>query len=328
MYDNQGNDFNVVWGLIIMISCTEFIPAYSELFTYLEDHYGRPEVEKFWTYLFEPTGKGIPLINFAKKDGLRGCWNYWKGTLTEEAADCIKYIDDKKGWIYSEMRYCPSKGRLLELEKEIGLKPYHDYCGHCDYYRAALEQVGLTWTRFHLNVNEAKCGSILYDPKIFKGMVEMSDDVEILDIKPGDHEYFHPDFHSSLNMGIDYLGRNYGVDVLKDYLVMYTGHVYIKTVEAMKEDPLAAIEANIRNTYKLEKAEDALTIEKDEKGMRVSIAYCPGVKHLRKTGRDVSKWFRYSTETVMETLAKFGGLKFTMEKYDDETGEAVYSFAR
>ena len=92
-----------------MISCTEFIPSYSELFSYLDENKGgHAEVERFWTYLFEPTGKGIPLINFARKDGLRGCWNYWMGTLHEEAADCIKIINEKDGWIYSEMLYCLS----------------------------------------------------------------------------------------------------------------------------------------------------------------------------------------------------------------------------
>ena len=54
-----------------MISCTEFIPSYSELFSYLEDHYGRAEVDAFWKYLFVPDGKGIPLINFIEKEGIR-----------------------------------------------------------------------------------------------------------------------------------------------------------------------------------------------------------------------------------------------------------------
>ena len=90
-----------------MISCTECIPAYSELFTYLDDNYGRPEVERFWTYLFKPDGKGIPLINYIKKDGLRGAWNYWKGTLTEESADTIRYMNVEKGWIAGEMRLLP-----------------------------------------------------------------------------------------------------------------------------------------------------------------------------------------------------------------------------
>ena len=54
-----------------MIPCTEFIPAYSELFAFLEELYGRAEVDNFWTYLFIPDGKGIPLINFLEKEGYR-----------------------------------------------------------------------------------------------------------------------------------------------------------------------------------------------------------------------------------------------------------------
>ena len=54
-----------------MISCTEFIPSYSELFTYLEDEHGRGEVDLFWNYLFQPDGKGIPLIGFIEREGIK-----------------------------------------------------------------------------------------------------------------------------------------------------------------------------------------------------------------------------------------------------------------
>lgn len=43
-----------------MLSCTEFIPCYSELFTFLEAKRGREELNRFWDYLFAPTGSGIP----------------------------------------------------------------------------------------------------------------------------------------------------------------------------------------------------------------------------------------------------------------------------
>ena len=312
-----------------MISCTEFIPSYSELFSYLDENKGgHAEVERFWTYLFEPTGKGIPLINFAKKDGLRGCWNYWMGTLHEEAADCIKIINEKDGWIYSEMLYCPSKGRLLELERELGIKPYYDYCGHCDYYRASLEKVGLTWFRNHIGVGEAKCSSILYDPKKFKGMMVVDENTERVDIRSKENEYFHRDFHSSLNMGIDYVGRIHGVDSLVEYLVRYTKNVYKKVIEAMKTDALGAIEEKIRETYTLEKSEDALTITNDGTKLNVKISYCPAVKHLRATGRDVSEYFSYSTEVVMQTLADVAGISFRMISYDNESGAAEYEFTK
>lgn len=309
-----------------MISCTEFIPAYSELFTYLDEHYGRPEVERFWAYLFAPTGDGIPLVNFVKKDGLRGAWNYWKGTLTEEAADVTKYMNEKEGWIFSEMHYCPSKGRLLELEKEIGLKPYYDYCGHCDYYRASLAKAGLDWTRCHIHVDKASCMSLVFDPKKFKGMMTPDADMEVLEIKPSEHEYFHRDFHSSLNMGVDFLGNEHGEEALTDYLKLYTLHVYKPVLEKMKQDPMGAIEAKIRDTYHLEHADDVLAIEKKDGVMTVKIAYCPAVKHLHETGRVVSGWFSKATEIVMQTLAEQGGLQFTMESYDEATGAAVYSF--
>ena len=113
-----------------MISCTEFIPSYSELFSYLEDNHGRDEVDRFWDYLFKPDGKGIPLIGFIEREGIKGCWSYWKGTLNEEAADFTMYLNEKRGFYHNVMHWCPSKGRLLKLKDEIGVEPYHDYCLH------------------------------------------------------------------------------------------------------------------------------------------------------------------------------------------------------
>ena len=311
-----------------MISCTEFIPAYSELFSYLDENYGKKEVERFWTYLFEPTGKGIPLINFAKKDGLRGCWNYWRGTLTEEAADTLRYFNEEKGWLSGEMRYCPSKGRLLELEKEIGLKPYYDYCGHCDYYRASLEAVGLRSLRIHTHVDEARCANVIYDPKIFKGICVIDENTEVMDIKPSDHEYFHPDFHSSLNMGIHYMGENFGLDELRAYLTRYTNNVYVKVFADIENRGLAAVEAMILDTYAKEKSPDAVKTTLDENGLLVEIAYCPAVKHLVKTGREVTPWFRYTTEVVMEVFAEKCGYTFVMDRYDPANGAAKYRFIK
>ena len=311
-----------------MISCTEFIPAYSELFSFLDENYGRAEVERFWTYLFAPTGKGIPLINFAKKDGLRGCWDYWSGTLKEEAADCTRYFNEKAGWIASEMHYCPSKGRLLELEKEIGLKPYYDYCGHCDYYRSALDMVGLKWVRNHLHVDQASCSSILYDPKVFQGIMVPDENTEVMAITSKDSEYFHPDFHSSLNMGIDFVAREHGEDALRAFLTRYTRNVYGCTLKKMPGDPFGTLEERIRETYALEKAEDALALERTDGCLAVRILYCPAVRHLQKTGREVSGWFRLSTEVVMDTFASAGNVVFTMVSYDEKTGAAEYRFEK
>ena len=45
-----------------------------------------------------------------------------------------------------------------------------------------------------------------------------------------------------------------------------------------------------------------------------------------ETGREVSKWFRYTTEIVMETLAEAAGYHFVVDAYDEKTGAAAYRF--
>ncbi len=307
-----------------MISCTEFIPAYSELFTFLDKQYGRDEVERFWEYLFKPDGKGIPLVNFVKKEGIRGCFSYWSRSLNEEAADFTMYLNEKRGYFMIQMHRCPSKGRLLELKERIGITPYRDYCLHCDHYRAAVAEVGLEYVYNFINTDRAACSILIYDPKIFDGRVIPDEDTEIMDRRAGDNEYFHPDFHSSLNRGVRYLGEKYGEDVVRAYLTAYAKHVYAHlNIAAAGLDGIAAL---IADTYRKEKASDALTLEPDDGGMTVRVAYCPAVKHLHGIGREVSPWFRYTTEVVMQELASEAGLRFEMLSYDEETGAASYRF--
>lgn len=309
-----------------MISCTEFIPSYSELFTYLEDTYGRDEVDRFWKYLFEPDGKGIPLIGYVEREGIRGCFSYWAGTLNEEAADFTMYLNEKRGFFHIVMHRCPSKGRLLNLKDEIGITPYHDYCLHCDSYRSATEKVGLKYIYNFAGVDKAACSILIYDPKVFDGRVIIDEDTVVMDRKASDNEYFHRDFHSSLNMGIHYVGQNYGMEGVREYLTRYTNHVYGPVFADMKVRGLAAVEDKILDTYQKEKAPEAVMTELSDNSLVVTVSQCPGVSHLRATGREVSPWYRYTTEIVMEVLAAAGGYGFAMEKYDEQTGAAQYRF--
>lgn len=309
-----------------MISCTEFIPSYSELFTFLEKNYGRQEVDRFWEFLFKPDGEGIPLINFVKKEGIKGCFTYWAGTLNEEAADFSMYLNEKDGWFKIKMHHCPSKGRLLELKDEIGIEPYHDYCLHCDHYRESVAQVGLEYLEDFCDTDKAACQLVIYDPKKFKFIMNVDENTVVMHRNASDNEYFHMDFHSSLNNGLEYLGSKYGEEVLVDFLTTYTENVYKKEIEDIKVRGIDAIADKIKNTYITEKNEDVLTLTKDGDSLIVEIDHCPAVKHLRDTGRKVTPWFKYSTSVVMNTLAKYANKTFTMESYDDATGKAKYSF--
>jgi hypothetical protein len=226
------------------------------------------------------------------------------------------------------MHVCPSKGRLLELEKEIGVKPYPDYCLHCDYYRLAAEQCGLKYIYNFNGVDKAACSMLIYDPNIFDGRVIIDEDTIIMDRKASDNEYFHKDFHSSLNMAIDYLAENYSIDVLEDYFDDYVSNVYQKTIIDINARGLKAVEDKILDTYAKEKSIDAVETILNGNKLSVKVKYCPAVKHLLSTGRKVTKHFIYSTSLVMQKLADKTGLKFNMLSYDNETGKAEYEFIK
>ncbi|WP_085535188.1 L-2-amino-thiazoline-4-carboxylic acid hydrolase [Massilibacteroides vaginae] len=125
-----------------MISCTEFIPAYSEGFKFLEQINGKDEVKKFWKELSEIYLKET-LSKLILEKGLEGCFEYWSQSLNEEAADFTMILDQDKEEFKIDMHKCPSRGMLTELKHMI---PYHSYCDHCEaLYRPIVEKAGYTY---------------------------------------------------------------------------------------------------------------------------------------------------------------------------------------
>ncbi len=137
-----------------MISCTQFIPFYSEFFRFLEEKDGKEAVIRFWEYLSDLYLQDT-LKAEAERHGIRGCWNYWSHSLNEEAADFTMELDEEAGTFSIRMHRCPSKGRLLELDH---MEPYRDYCEHCDLlYRRVLEPLGYRYEYDMSRCDEARC---------------------------------------------------------------------------------------------------------------------------------------------------------------------------
>ncbi len=137
-----------------MISCTEFIPAYSEGFKFFERAGGREALEEFWSYLSDLYLKET-LSKMVAEEGLEGCITYWSHSLNEEAADFRMILDEIKGEFRIDMIKCPSKGMLNEL---TFMEPYHSYCKHCPaLYRPILEQHGYTYDDDLSNCDKASC---------------------------------------------------------------------------------------------------------------------------------------------------------------------------
>ena len=137
-----------------MISCTEFIPAYSEGFKFFEQVGGRKELEKFWSYLSDLYLKDT-LSKMVAEEGLEGCNTYWSHSLNEEAADFKMVLDEIKGEFRIDMIKCPSKGMLNELTY---MEPYHSYCDHCPaLYRPIIESQGYKYNDDISNCEKASC---------------------------------------------------------------------------------------------------------------------------------------------------------------------------
>jgi hypothetical protein len=142
-----------------MLSCTDFIPAYSELFKFIEEKEGYEGVVYYWKYISD-TYVADRLEKLVKEKGLAGCWEYWSKALNEEAADFVMTYDDEAQIMTTEMRYCPSKGMLLNLKH---MEPYHDYCGHCAIlYSRVLEKYGIYTESDYSQCDQAKCSSKKY----------------------------------------------------------------------------------------------------------------------------------------------------------------------
>jgi len=136
-----------------VISCTEFIPAYSELFRFLHQRGGKEAVVDFWGWLSDRFLTN--LHDLVAEHGIRGCWLYWQHTLSEEAADFTMELDEEAGEFRIIMHHCPSMGRLLELKH---VEPYPDYCEHCDVlYRRVLEPLGYECLTDRSRCGQAQC---------------------------------------------------------------------------------------------------------------------------------------------------------------------------
>jgi hypothetical protein len=141
-----------------MISCTEFIPAYSEGFKFIDKKKGRREVERFWRYLSDLYVKDR-LGRLVAEEGLEGCFTYWSQALNEEAADFRMVFNGIKGEFRSEMRRCPSKGMLNSLKY---MEPYRFYCDHCPaLYGPVLQKYGFKYEKDMSKVDKASCSGVI-----------------------------------------------------------------------------------------------------------------------------------------------------------------------
>ena len=324
-----------------MISCTEFIPLYSEFFKYLESRGGHDEVMKYWihisdTSIGDKTNPNSLAYKCEQFGGFEGALAYWGHTLTEEACDVFQILDKKGRFRYSHMRHCPSRGMLNEL---CHVEPYYDYCSHCNVlYSRILENYGIEFVRDHRNVDRAECRSMFYEKGNAPGFdfFNVSDKevleyakegATVVDMKREDNKYLHRDFHLLGDNALKYCAEVYGKDGLAEFLKVFTLGYYAPLIKKISENGLAVLEEWLKKKYETEEAPDSLHTVLSEKKLTVTIDKCPAIAFMRTLGKEPSEYYVEETRSVYGAIADASGYSFTLEYYD-ENGGAKFVFAK
>lgn len=142
-----------------MVSCTEFIWCYSELFRFLEEKDGEEKVHEFW--------KGISnnflgnLREYIEKDGLAGMHQYWTHTLTEEGGrHKLSLYEDM---FIIDMQDCPS-AKLVHQSGRI--EPYKKYCEHCQVlYPPLIREYGYEVDYDIISCEKGRCRMTVVKPE-------------------------------------------------------------------------------------------------------------------------------------------------------------------
>ena len=315
-----------------MISCTEFIPLYSEFFKYLEKKCGgKQAVMDYWIHISDTSigDKSNPNSLAAKCElygGYEGARAYWGHTLTEEACDIYEIFNPKEQYTYSFMRYCPSRGMLNSLEH---VEPYHDYCEHCKViYSRVLEKYGIIYERDHSEIDKARCKSILYREghKPDFDYTVPTDDCIINDLKREGAKYLHRDFHLLADNALVYCADKFGLEGVCGFLTDYAKYYYAPIIEKFKTGGLAEVKAWLLKLYEVEEASEVLHTSLTDKELKVVIDKSPVIEYMQSLGQEPSKYYVEETRTLYAVMAKEANLGFSLDEYDEKTGRAEYRF--
>ena len=318
-----------------MISCTEFIPLYSEFFKFLERQGGHDAVVKYWEHISDASigDKANPnslAYKCEKLGGFEGAMAYWGHTLTEEACDMFEMSDEKARVRYMHMRHCPSRGMLNNLKH---VEPYYDYCSHCDLiYSRVLDNYGIVYERDKSGTDHAECRDVFYEkgnpPSFdFKTVTDAelkarkgAEGVTVIDMKSEDNKYLHRDFHLSGDLALKYCGDKFGKDAVVEFLGDYVKYFYAPVIERIRAGGLSAIEEWINGVYEVEEASDYIHTDLTDTSLVVTIDKSPVIEYMHSLNQQPSEYYVEETRTLYSVIARECGYEFTIEYYNEDGG--------
>jgi hypothetical protein len=149
---------------------------------------------------------------------------------------------------------------------------------------------------------------------------------EVMTRQAADNVYLHKDFHGALSRGIDYLHQQFGAEAVREYLWQFATAYYAPLKEDLRRRGLVAIQEHLERVYRTEGAAIQCTRTADE--LRVEVAACPAVMHLRSQNVPVAELFHETTRTVNAAICDGTPFAAELVAYDPATGRGIQRFYR
>lgn len=149
---------------------------------------------------------------------------------------------------------------------------------------------------------------------------------EVMTRQAADNVYLHKDFHGALSRGIDYLHQQFGAEAVREYLWQFATAYYAPLKEDLRRRGLVAIQEHLERVYRTEGAAIQCTRTADE--LRVEVAACPAVMHLRSQNVPVAERFHETTRTVNAAICDGTPFAAELVAYDPVTGRGIQRFYR
>jgi predicted ArsR family transcriptional regulator len=149
---------------------------------------------------------------------------------------------------------------------------------------------------------------------------------EVLRRSARDNRYLHKDFHGALSVGLEYLEDLFGEEAVREYLRQFARAYYAPLTADLKRRGLVALKEHFAALYEEEGGEVRVRLSEDE--LRIEVAKCPAVSHVRARGYPVARLFRETTRTVNETICEGTPYSAELLDYEPGTGRGVQVFRR
>ena len=209
------------------------------------------------------------------------------------------------------------------------VEPYHNYCEHCNViYARVLEKYGITYERDASECDHARCRSWLYETgnKPDHDLSIPTEDCIVVDEKREGKKYLHRDFHLIAENALCYCAGKFGIDGVRGFLTDYAKYYYAPIIDTFKKDGLSAVKAWLDKLYEVEEATELIHTELTDSELKVRIDRSPVIDYMHTLGKEPSVYYVEETRTLYDAMANEAGLGFSLDKYDEKTGEAEYRF--